>query len=203
MKVLNPKPYSIGCVFNHACRDKCLQFRVYMIYPKPTEVRLLWLCVRKVRCWHFTMLHSMLNINHFKRNRKWALILDMYKIKNLYIIFPNTYVCIQNQWLTRFWFLKLQWRTSHLKTIFNSYVFFWNTYAYEFATRIFQTHEKSLLWKGMKYVQVINSLLVSNPWTSSTNKQKFNRKKPSKKMKPFLYFYEFINRISQIHEKRL
>jgi len=115
---LNPKPYSIVCVSNHPCHDKCLQLRVYMIHSL-TKVRLLWLCVCKVKRWHFTMWHSMLNMNHFKTNRKSAPVLDMYKIKNLSIIFPYIYVCIQNQWLPRFWFLKLHWRASHLKTIFN------------------------------------------------------------------------------------
>jgi len=75
-------------------------------------------------------------------------------------------------------------------------------YFYEFANRISQSHEKCLEWRGKKNMQVINCPLVSNPWTSSRNKKKFNGE-AIKKMEPFLYFYEFPVRNPQTHEKGL
>jgi len=53
-------------------------------------------------------------------------------------------------------------------------------------------------------MQVINSGLVSNPWPSSTTKNKFKRQKPSNKMDPSnLHFYELAYRIPQPNEKSL
>jgi len=53
-------------------------------------------------------------------------------------------------------------------------------------------------------MQVINTPLVSSPWTSSRTKNKFNRQKPSNKMDPSdVRFYELANRIPQTHENSL
>jgi len=70
---------------------------------------------------------------------------------------------------------------------------------YELASRIPQTYGLTLYWKGKKYMQVINTPLVSNAWPSSRTNTIFNRQKPSNKMDPLdLHFYELANRISKL-----
>jgi len=44
---------------------------------------------------------------------------------------------------------------------------------------------------------------MSNPYPRNRTKTEFNRKKPSQKMKPFLYFYEFAKRTPLTHEKNV
>jgi len=64
-------------------------------------------------------------------------------------------------------------------------------YFYELPNWIPQAFEQNVFRKEKKYIQDINSPLMSNPVVET--EKKFNWREPFKKKDPTLYFYEFPN----------
>jgi len=74
---------------------------------------------------------------------------------------------------------------------------------YKHPNKIVEIHGEKVYQKGKKYVQVIDSTVMSNPWRNSGNKKRIIYELLFQKMDPSLHFSELPNTTPQTHGIKL